>query len=303
MSNFRGWILEAIPREAARCIEEEVKFVYVPVSRREAFRYQAFVNYFFPKLSKFNLFIHHRTFLLVANKKNVRNCRNRIWLTHFDDYRDIQRLVAHKDAIDKVFVQNSNLANFLLRHGFSIKQVSIQPGAIDSLVFFSSVLPLTHGNYFLISGDCKPRKNPQYIEWLIRSFPENIFVIHGRGWRDFNNGSFNSLPNLKILDFDLSEQPNLLRNAIALIIVSTNEGGPVSLLESLACGTPVISTENGLAPDFIDFTNGLIVQLNESIDEWHRIFKTAEELKVRVGHTNLLNKPLTWANLGNELYA
>jgi glycosyltransferase involved in cell wall biosynthesis len=194
------------------------------------------------------------------------------------------------------------LARSLIDGGFSSEQISIQPGAIDRSIFHPPLLPGSHDSYFLFSGDCKPRKNPEFIEWLILNFPEIDFVIHGRGWNDFKNGSFNSFTNLKIYDFDFSKQATFLRNALALIIVSSNEGGPVSLLESLACGTPVLSTNNGFAPDFIDSNNGLIVRLNQSTDEWFRYFEIAKKLKENVGRTDLLNRPLTWNKLGSELY-
>ncbi len=49
----------------------------------------------------------------------------------------------------------------------------------------------------------------------------------------------------------------------AWLLPSTSEGFGLPILEAMACGTPVISTSVGAAPDLIDGTNGEIVEPTE----------------------------------------
>ena len=302
MSNFRGWILDAIPRESAVAINQEVQFCYLPVRRRELLTVKSFRNYLAPCPSKYNLFIHHRSFFFVKNRAELLKGRNRIWLTHFDVRADIEKLSDCVEYIDKLYVQNSTLALALANVGFPHSKVSVQPGAVNRQLFSPLKTSINQEEYFLFTGDCKPRKNPLYVQWLIQSFPDVNFVIHGNGWKIYNDGIFLTFPNLKILDFEFGSQPSLLRDACALILVATNEGGPIALLESLACGTPVISTATGFAHDILNSDTGIVIPLSSSIHEWHEFFKKMRVLKERSRYSDLLNGEYTWQDLGKELY-
>jgi glycosyltransferase involved in cell wall biosynthesis len=302
MSNFRGWILDAIPRESAAAINQEVQFSYLPVRRRELVSMNSIRNYFAPRPSKFNLFIHHRSFFFVKERANLLTSRNRIWLTHFDKFSDVEELSSCIEYIDKLFVQNANLALALAEAGFPESKLSIQPGAVNRQLFSPLSYPGIEEGYFLFTGDCKSRKNPLYIQWLIQSFPDVNFVIHGNGWRVYNEGVFLDFSNLKIFDFEYELQPALLRNACALIIVSINEGGPIALLESLSCGTPVISTPAGFAQDILNPDRGVVISLNSSIFEWREFFNQMRALKEKSRYSDLLNDEYTWQALGKHLY-
>ena len=302
MSNFKGWILDAIPRESAIAARVPIKVNYLAVNRRQLLRLGYLRNYFFPRIGADNFFIHHRTFLLVDAKRNLKQSRNRIWLTHFDDLTDLNQLFLRRNYIDRLFVQNSYILELLLTKGFERSKISLQPGAIDRFKFFPSPVVDRGNNYLLITGDCKPRKNPLFIQWLIRNFPDLNFIIHGNGWKEFEDGSLRLLPNLTIFEFDFGRQDEFLRNAIGLLILSTLEGGPVSLLESLACGTPVISTDVGFAGDILDESRGIIVKLEKSIEYWNGVFHLITDIKIASGHMDLLGGLYSWEDLGNEFY-
>jgi glycosyltransferase involved in cell wall biosynthesis len=59
---------------------------------------------------------------------------------------------------------------------------------------------------------------------------------------------------------DRSDVPELLRHARMFILSSRTEGLPVSLLEAMACGLPVVATRVGGTPEaVVDRTTGLLV--------------------------------------------
>ena len=67
--------------------------------------------------------------------------------------------------------------------------------------------------------------------------------------------------------FNVKSQANLVHyyNALDIYLISSREeGGPKSLLEASACGVPVVSTNVGMASDFIKHeTNGLICEVED----------------------------------------
>lgn len=302
MSNFRGWILDAFARESAEAINAPINIQYIPVSRREIRSFDSFKLKYFPKTDGNNLFFHHRTFLEVNKRVSLLESRNRIMLTHFDEIDQIRELVIKGSLISTLFVMNTSLRDVLVNAGFSRDKLQVTPGAVDRKLFFPSIENYSNDRYFLFSGDCKSRKNPAYVEWIIRSLPEYRFVIHGKGWRSFNHGSLSNLPNVELIDFNFSNQGSLHRGASALISVARNEGGPMSILEALACGTPVISTNTGFAKDMITSENGFIVSEDLDLEGWRMRLKKLVEMKNDVQQRDLLEGKFTWAKLGADFY-
>ena len=77
---------------------------------------------------------------------------------------------------------------------------------------------------------------------------------------------------------DSAEVAKLINESRALIMLSYNEGGPRVILESLACGVPVIATSVGIVPDVINRNNGRIV--NWLADEAIKAFQEIKNTKV-----------------------
>ncbi len=302
MSNFKGWILDALARESAHAVNARINIHYIPTSRREIRTIKAVRAKYFPNAGGNNLFFHHRTFFETEEKVSLQKSQNRIWLTHFEVDNDIQQLLRREAIISKLFVQNTTLRDKLLGSGFSEHKLHVTPGAVDRSHFFPSLITNYDKHYFLLSGDCKPRKNPAYVEWIIRSFPEFNFIIHGRKWASFNQGSLKSLPNLQIIEFDFSQQGDLLRGASALISVAQNEGGPISILEALACGTPVIATDTGFAKDLIKFNTGVLISEDLDLNGWRNRLNQLIEIKKKVQGLDLLDGKFSWEKLGADFY-
>ena len=90
------------------------------------------------------------------------------------------------------------------------------------------------------------------------------------------------------------------------MVTSREEGGPKSILESMACGVPLISTKVGMAPDMIkDGDNGFLVDI-EDIDT---IYNKAcniinnDELKNKLILNELKTiKNYDWSNIANQYY-
>lgn len=128
-------------------------------------------------------------------------------------------------------------------------------------------LELLADDFVLLSvGDLIPRKNQAVIVKALAQLPDNVkLLICGEGAERENLESL--IANLglgsraRLLGFrrDISE---IMDACDALVFPSVHEGLPVSVMEAMASGLPVIATKiRGIVPDLIeDGIDGLILE-------------------------------------------
>ena len=155
-------------------------------------------------------------------------------------------------------------------YGCAAKQLSVIPLAYDESRF--RWLDLPPQNYFLCLGRSAPHKNwgrilrafarlpqrHQYELWLagptdhrftppLLAQAEELGIAH----------------QLRVLDFlEPEELVNVINQAIALVFPSLWEGFGIPILEAMACGTPVI-TSNGLPMAEVAGDGALLVEPRE----------------------------------------
>lgn len=129
------------------------------------------------------------------------------------------------------------------------------------------------------------------LEIVARQLPKRLIQftwIGCNGW--FNGDQSNSAKEL-ISQFDLGhiqtkliplasrqEISDILRNSDLFIFSSINEGMPVSVLEALACGLPVVTTNCGGVDEVIEPSNGLIVPVADHDRLANAIVSVADRL-------------------------
>ena len=90
------------------------------------------------------------------------------------------------------------------------------------------------------------------------------------------------------------------------IITSRSEGGPKALLESLATGVPLVTTNMGMVPDIVEHGfNGLVAE----VDDINQLYEyTLELIRNRNLRNNLINNGLkmihkySWENISKQYY-
>lgn len=110
------------------------------------------------------------------------------------------------------------------------------------------------------------------LEYAIQSMPKIIEVYPKAKLKILGDGHYRS--HLEQLTAELgledsveftglipnTEVPTYLQNADIFLLPSLYEGLPLTLLESMACGLPIISTPVSIAPDIIEkWNNGIII--------------------------------------------
>jgi hypothetical protein len=172
------------------------------------------------------------------------------WFTHIEErspeVSDIWWQTV--DAVD-VCVFHSEMYRRTVKEKFPSKEcITISPG-----VDFDSFRPrkLRIG----IVGRAYPetgRKGEALLQSVVADHPEIEWVVTGQNW---------GVKNLSVSDDEL---PSLYRGLDYVLITSAYEGGPMSALEALASGVPVISPDIGWMPELphITYEVGNLDQLN-----------------------------------------
>lgn len=294
--------MEATALESAQAISHSPKFKYVPSSRREILELRN-LRSLIPTVSSDSLIMGYETYLRLMKYSRVIEHTCNLYYTHQNSPIESQKL----NRFSKILVMNGSLKSKMLTEGVLESKIQITYGAIDKQKFGpSGEIPKLDTqlleNYVLFSSDCKYRKNPEKVLALIASMPDIQFVIHGKSWKLHYSKKISDLPNLKYIEFDFKIQPYLMRSASAFVSLSSLEGGPYPLLEALASGTPVVASRTGFSEDFVDPTNGYIVEHDDNLNKISLCIRGALRLKKQAGGSDLTKKDLSWSRLGNDLY-
>jgi glycosyltransferase involved in cell wall biosynthesis len=101
------------------------------------------------------------------------------------------------------------------------------------------------------------------------------------------------IPNEEIIPTYLKIKPKLFIN------VSSTEGVPVSIMEAICCGLPVIATRVGGNPEIVNDSNGLVIDPNPTTDKLFDAIRHILELKKDDWENLSLNSVYLWDKMYN----
>ena len=208
----------------------------------------------------------------------ARNKRIITSIHHVVDWDTLQPLT---DA-DAIMVVAQEWKEYLLNKGVPDSKIHLFQNGVDPHLF----APLENrrslkrtfnfdpdrfllGFFAKYSSNALDRKGIQMLLGALKRLePKEQFgvVLTGPGWEPVIQALVKA--NLTVYSFPFlsAHQMPMLYNALDAYLVSANvEGGPAPLLESMACGTPVITTPVGIANDVIQHdVNGMLVAKGDS---------------------------------------
>jgi glycosyltransferase involved in cell wall biosynthesis len=183
--------------------------------------------------------------------------------------------------IQRIFERNRHViavSNALLADIAAFSQVQLKghvvPNVADMSTFFFR--PGERTDTFFMAGYWKTPKRPLVIMEAFRSLSE----VHGhfelvvggygpdiqqmRQWAE-DNGMAGRIKFLGMLKPE--DMANQFRSCLAFLHCSDYETFSVVCAEALCCGTPIIASKVGGIPEFVNETNGVLVDEN-SVEEW-----------------------------------
>lgn len=243
-----NWILGGLFNEVAEC---NANFFLKPkkISNiKSKFIFTTVVNIFKLSFQKNPILFSSVTPLENFLKLSKFNSNLKIlWFTHQYGVISNNTISALKTA-DLIFVHSKQEIDFLRQYNNSSPIIPLI-GAIKPELF-SRVT--RSGKKIAFIGTSAKRKNPDVFLQFAIDNPNLQFKVLGRNWE--NQEIWRICKGLKNIEYiEIQKQINSydLMDCSHYLMLSSKEGGPISLIESVAAGLIPICTRTGIVEDFL----------------------------------------------------
>lgn len=204
-------------------------------------------------------------------------------------------VVRHAEA---VFPVSENLKKEMINNNLYNKNYFVINNTVDD-VFLTTILKISETRKIILHVSCFD-ESAKNIKGLLNSlkmlsFRRNdfkmIFIGTGVDFKEVVDYSVKLNFPEDMIHFAGERTPaevaEYMKNADFLVLFSNYENAPVVISESLICGKPVISTDVGGIPEFVNESNGILIpardenKLLESLDYMLDHFQEYDAEKLR----------------------
>ncbi len=223
------------------------------------------------KYKYFHIFSLHQSFIKKLFLYAIPSKKITTFYTH-TRINNFNLFLAKK--INKILPMNSFESNLLELEGIKRENLKIFYAGYDHNIFYPLYLK---DKKFDVIFVCKydsilesyysRRKNYTLLINLVNSLSKSLKVaIIGKDWDKCQ--SLSKSENISTLNPKHSEYMKIYNNSKIFVNLSKYEGGPVSLLESMACGCTTVSFPTGFSIDFFsDELNSFLIPFNSTLQE------------------------------------
>jgi len=243
-----NWILGGLFSEVAECNAEFFLRPKKISNIKSKFIFVTIVNIFKLRLRKNPILFSSVTPLENFLKLSKFSSNLKIlWFTHQFGKISIKTISALRKA-DLIFVHSKQELDYLRQYNVSSPIIPLI-GAIKPELF-SRISE--NGEKIAFIGTSTKRKNPDIFLQFAMDNPNLKFKVLGRNWK--KHEIWKVCKGLKNVEyFEIQEQVNCtdLMDCSHYLMLSSREGGPISLMESVAAGLIPVCTRTGIVEDFL----------------------------------------------------
>lgn len=206
--------------------------------------------------------------------------------------RAIER--AFSTVADGIIVISTMDERFLEGGGIPAQKLHHVPHGVGS--DFTNSTGTGTGSHILHVSKCSPHKNPEAILETAKRL-DTDFVIAGDGWENQYGDELAAIDSVDLRGYvPKPELIDLFTSAIAFYFPSTYEPFGLPILESLACGTPVIASKYSAGPDLCTESIALVDphDINEHVMELRRLIEDPDLRSERSAVAEKRAEELTW---------
>jgi glycosyltransferase involved in cell wall biosynthesis len=300
LESYKGWVIDGMLRDALNSIELKARWVYIPETRKSVLKWVSVFLQILTARKNLKVYGNHKTFFAVQKRRVLRFGPCRVFVTQvLDGDKSLEHTNNQTISnVERFLVQNFRVMDLLSTAGVERSKIVVNPGGVDRTLFFPVTDLSEISDYVLISGSFRSRKNPELISRVIKDNPDIRFMIHGSNLDVFSDIG----PNVELIPFNFLHQPKFMREARLHLILSQIEGGPMSVLEALASGTPCVTTDVGFCREIVSSEKGIVLGSNPKLSEISIAIKKTWDLKKRTYNQDLLGQDCKWETFATQLF-
>jgi len=181
----------------------------------------------------------------------------------------------------RIFCASKALAEALEQQGIEKDKLVVNYNGVNPKIFYPATLKQSNKSLVFVGSLIKTKGINELFSAFLRCHKEcrdlTLDILGEGPMRSIladNINTHNLHANIKLHgSVTLPQVADFIRNASVLVLPSYREGVPNVLLESFACGTPVIATKVGGIPEVVNEQVGILVdeenseQLAEAINQ------------------------------------
>ena len=245
--------------------------------------------------------------LLLAKRRCFKNLEIIIHI-HFAEFDEVfpnNKLIRKKcikfikNRVDKLIVLSSKLKNQLVEKGFNPYKIFVLRNYFDESIKIKTLDGIKKQNIslpinYLFVGSLTVRKG---LDTLLATFSQldNSYQLKICGSSndivgDHLVAKYKDSKNIDFVGYVSGQDKiDLLNGADVFVLPTLAEGLPISILEAMAAGLGIITTDVGAIPEIVDETNGFIIKPSNSSELLLSIKKYHDNLNLLKEHkiTNL----------------
>ena len=264
----KNWILDGIAKEIGSRSKKSWAIYYcdnrpsnLPKANNYLFMHQAL-------LSKFV-----RLKLIDWSTSTNINC----WYTHPRDEDDetIAEFLDIFGSINRVIFACSENYNLWLSRGLEPKHGCVVLGGFDSSLFVPHNRTLSDA--IGICSSFYERKNPELLFEIVSKMTDKKFILLGKNWESYARyEALIGLGNLEYVTVKYENYPTYYKKFKVFLSTSRLEGGPIPLIEAMACNCFPVVSNTGFASDLIKHSfNGFLFETSSSAKEVSELIEKA----------------------------
>jgi len=173
------------------------------------------------------------------------------------------------DVYDRISVVSKVQKPFFVERGYPADRIHVILHGVDTDYFtpLADRKPVTEDAPLngLMVGDTE--RDHEFAATLMKSMPEGILHL-SVATRPYLHGAYRDARNVTLLPHQSdTEMLRKYQEADLLVLPLIDSTANNALLESMACGTPVLTTRVGGTPEYVDTTCGMLVDKNK-VEDW-----------------------------------
>ena len=244
-TGHRNWAIGELAKNLLPAFTKS-SIIEIPQSRRHIRSLNGFM--FWPKKSRY-LFMHHSLAVKAWERKWIgESTQYGIRYTH--DSINVEETLDVFSNAKFITTENSVSKLQLARKGLDDKRIHVLPHPIEVNRFRVGMNEKNRDVIFV--SNFYERKNPELVLNVLKYCQDLKFTILGKNWEKWSKFSeLKALKNFEYQLFSYENYPKMLARHKVFCSLSTLEGGPVPLIESLASGLKIVVTDTGHVRDVL----------------------------------------------------